>query len=256
MSRVVSSNASVEALLRVADNALILSHRLQEGVGRQPVVEEELALANVALDLLGHARLWLSLAGEMEGAGRDENDLAYLRAEPEFRNALIVELPNGDFARQMVRQFFFDAWHHQLLTELSGLQEKRVQEIAAKALREVTYHVRRSGDWVVRLGDGTEESRRRTQAAVDHLWPYVDELFSDDETDVAASESGFGVLHAPLKVKWSELVQRTLDEATLTVPDTARWPQRGGRQGHHTEHLGYILAELQNVQRTYPGLTW
>lgn len=250
------SNSEVEALLRTGDNALILSHRLQEGVGRQPVVEEELALANVALDLLGHARLWLSLAGSIEGSGRDADALAFERDVLNYHNLLLVEQPNGDFAQQMLRQFFFDAWHYYLLESLTGVTDGRVREVASKALREVAYHVRRSRDWVVRLGDGSDESHRRMQDAVEVLWPYTGEMFTDDQVDQIAADSGIGVLHAPLEKNWKSLVHETFTTATLTVPEAARWPQRGGKQGHHTEHLGYILADLQFMQRAYPGLSW
>ncbi|WP_337171932.1 1,2-phenylacetyl-CoA epoxidase subunit PaaC [Gemmatimonas aurantiaca] len=249
-------SAAVESLLRIGDNGLVLSHRLQEAVGRLPILEEELASANVALDLLGQARLWLALAGEIEGEGRDADALAFFRDVRAFHNALLTEQPNGDFAFIVARQFFFDAWHYQVLRALSRAADHRVREIASKALKEVAYHVRRSGDWVVRLGDGTEESHQRMQAAVDELWPYVDELFTDDDVDVAAHAAGVGVLHAPLRAAWDTLVRDTLAAATLTVPPASKWPQRGGKQGRHSEHLGYILADLQYMQRAYPGLAW
>ena len=246
----------VESLLRLGDNGLILSHRLSEVVGKQPILEEELASANVALDLLGQSRLWLALAGEIEGEGRDADALAFFRDVRAFRNALLVEQPNGDFAFQVARQFFFDVWHHLVLRGLTRVTDHRVRDIATKASKEVAYHVRRSGDWVVRLGDGTDESHQRMQTAVNELWPYVDELFMDDETDVAAHAAGVGVLHAPLKAAWDTLVQDTLAAATLTVPPASKWPQRGGKQGRHGEHLGYVLADLQYLQRAYPGQSW
>ena len=250
------STAVVDSLLRLGDNGLILSHRLSEAVGKQPILEEELASANVALDLLGQARLWLALAGEIEGEGRDADALAFFRDVRAFRNVLLVEQPNGDFAFDVARQFFFDAWHHLVLRGLSRVTDHRVRDIATKASKEVAYHVRRSGDWVVRLGDGTEESHRRMQAAVNDLWPFVDELFTDDETDAAAHAAGMGVLHAPLRASWDTLVHDTLAAATLTVPPASKWPQRGGKQGRHGEQLGYVLADLQYMQRAYPGQSW
>lgn len=252
----VATAPLVESLLRLGDNALVLSHRLQETVGRLPILEEELAAANVALDLLGHARLWLGLAGEVEGEGRDADALAFFRDVRAFRNVLLTEQPNGDFAFITVRQFFFDAWHYQVLRALSRAPDHRVREIASKAVKEVAYHVRRSGDWVVRLGDGTEESHRRMQTAVNDLWPYVDELFADDDVDASTHAAGAGVLHASLRAAWDTLVHETLAAATLTVPPPSTWPQRGGKQGRHSEHLGYILADLQYMQRAYPGLSW
>lgn len=245
----------VEQLLRLGDNCLVLSHRLSEWIGRAPVLEEELAMANVGLDLLGQARHWLSLAGEAEGRGRDENALAYLRDVGAFRNALLVEQPNGDFAATTARQYFFDAWHHLALQGLARAADARVAEIAAKSLKEVTYHLRRSEDWVVRLGDGTAESRRRMQAGVDEMWPFVGELFEMDAVERAALDAGAGVDLAALREPWLARVHGVLAEATLAVP-TAKWHQRGGKRGVHTEHLGRMLAEMQFLQRAYPGATW
>ncbi len=246
----------IEYLLRFGDNCLVLSHRLSEWIGKAPVLEEELALANVGLDLLGQARMWLTLAGEAEGAGRDENALAYLRDVGEFRNALLVEQPNGDFAVTMARQFYFDAWHHLALERLAVSSDPRVGEIAGKALKEVTYHVRRSGDWVVRLGDGTSESHRRMQSAIDDLWPYAGELFDADSVDQAALAAGVGPDLAALRAPWLSHVAATLAEATLTMPDAAAWHQRGGKRGVHSEHLGRVVAEMQFLQRAYPGASW
>ena len=246
----------VDWLLRQGDSCLVLGHRLSEWCGHAPVLEEDIALANVALDLIGQARFWLTLAGEVEGAGRDENQLAYLRDAHAYRNVLLVEQKNGDFAVTMTRQFLFDAWHWLVLTELQRSADPRVAEIAMKAVKEVAYHLERSRDWVIRLGDGTEESHRRMRKAVDQLWPFSGELFEMDEVDRAVIERGIGVDLEELRGPWLELVRTTFDEATLAMPNPDAWMQRGGKRGRHSEHLGYLLAEMQFVQRAYPGCTW
>jgi ring-1,2-phenylacetyl-CoA epoxidase subunit PaaC len=245
--------------LRMGDTTLILSQRLSAWCGHGPILEEDLALTNTALDLLGQARLWLSLAGDVEGAGRDEDRLAYLRDAHEFRNVLLVERPNGSYADTMARQFFFDAWHYFLLRDLSASSEPRVAAIAAKAVKEAAYHARRSADIVVRLGDGTDESHRRMQAAIDDSWPYTGELFADDEIDADLAGRGIGCSLAGLYEPWLGQVSAVLQEATLTPPgeDLARHAAfRGGRQGRHTEALGPLLAEMQFLQRAYPGASW
>lgn len=242
-------------VLRQGDNCLILSHQLSEWVGHAPAIEEELALANVALDLLGQARLWLDLAGEVEGKGRDADKLTYLRDAGEFRNVLLVEQPNGDFALTMARQMFFDVWHYLMLAELSRSADTRIADIAAKALPEVTYHLERSRDWVIRLGDGTDESHRRMQAAIDDLWIYTGELFEMDEVDQALLADGIAVDLAALRPLWLKHVAETFDEAILEMP-ASDWAQRGGKRGRHSEHLGYLLAELQFLQRAYPNAIW
>jgi ring-1,2-phenylacetyl-CoA epoxidase subunit PaaC len=240
-----------EYLLRVGDNCLVLGHRLSEWCGHAPALEEDIALANTALDLIGQARFWLTLAGEVEGQGRDADRLAFLRESRAFRNLLLVEQRNGDFAVTMARQFFFDAWHWLLLDKLQHSKDPRIAEIAAKAIKEVAYHLERSGDWIVRLGDGTEESRRRAQAAVDRLWAYTGEQFEADEV-----ERAIGVDVAALRQPWLDLVGRILAEATLDLPDPDAWMQKGGKRGLHTEQLGYLLAEMQSVHRAHPGATW
>ncbi|ARP82637.1 phenylacetate-CoA oxygenase subunit PaaI [Bordetella genomosp. 8] len=245
--------------LRMGDTTLILSQRLSAWCGHGPILEEDLALTNTALDLLGQARLWLTLAGEAEGAGRDEDQLAYLRDAHDFRNALLVERPNGDYADTMARQFFFDAWHYFLLERLVKSSEPRVAAIAEKSVKEAAYHARRSADIVVRLGDGTDESHERMQAAVDRVWPYTGELFVDDDVDAEAARRGIACTLAELRAPWLAQVQAVLEEATLTVPreDLAGHPAyRGGRQGRHSEALGPLLAEMQFLQRAYPGATW
>ncbi|MCB5175884.1 1,2-phenylacetyl-CoA epoxidase subunit PaaC [Microvirga lenta] len=247
--------ALFEYLLRLGDNALILGHRLSEWCGHAPALEEDLALSNVALDLIGQTQLWLNLAGEVEGKGRDANNLAYLRDARDFRNVLLVEQPNGDFAVTMARQFYFDAWHYLLLRELMNSTDGRVAEIAAKGLKEVTYHLERSREWVVRLGDGTEESHERMQAALDDLWMFTGELFEADEVDQEMVRRGVGPDLGALREPWLGLMRATAEEATLTLPQPG-WAQRGGKRGIHSEHLGYILADLQFLQRAYPNATW
>jgi ring-1,2-phenylacetyl-CoA epoxidase subunit PaaC len=245
--------------LRMGDTTLILSQRLSAWCGHGPILEEDLALTNTALDLLGQARLWLTLAAEAEGAGRDEDQLAYLRDVHDFRNALLVERPNGDYADTMARQFFFDTWHYFLLERLAASSEPRVAAIAEKSVKEVAYHARRSADIVVRLGDGTDESHARMQAAVDRAWPYTGELFVDDDSDVEAARRGMGCTLADLRAPWLAQVRAVLDEATLTMPreDLAgHAAYRGGRQGRHSEALGPLLAEMQFLQRAYPGAAW
>lgn len=246
-------------VLRLADSDLILAQRLGEWVGHGPVLEEDIALVNVGLDLLGQARMWFAYAGEVEtragGRGRSEDQLAFLRDGGDFRNLLLVEQPNGSYADTIARQFYFDVWHELLLAKLACSADARIGEVAAKALKEVTYHVGRSGDWVVRLGDGTDVSRARMQAAIDDLWPYTGEMFSGDEIDRALTDDGVACDPESLLGSWRERVVAVLSEATLTLP-SAEWMQRGGKHGVHTEHLGHVLAEMQWMQRAYPGAQW
>ena len=222
-----------EFLLRMGDTTLILSQRLGEWTGHGPILEEDLALTNTALDLLGQARMWLTLAGEVEGAGRDEDALAYLRDAHQFHNALLVERANGNYADTMARQFLFDVWHYFLLQKLERSADERVAAIAAKALKEVTYHVRRSSDMVVRLGDGTAESHAKMQAAIDDAWRFTGELFFDDAVDQDLAARGIGCLLSELREPWARHVAEVLGEATLSVPDAAAASHpahRGGRQ--------------------------
>lgn len=242
-------------LLRMGDSCLILGHRISEWCGHAPALEDDIAMANVALDLIGHTRLWLELAGEVEGAGRSADDLAFLRDAGGFRNVLLVELPNGDFGNTLMRQFLFDAWHVPKLRGLAASSDTRVAAVAQTAVREATYHLSRSTDLVIRLGDGTEESHGRMQAALDRLWPYAIDLLDVDDGE--ASLAGGGVVPQAGEVAgaWRDHVGATLAEATLVPP--ADGPEhRGGRRGFHTEHLGYILAEMQFLQRAYPGAVW
>jgi ring-1,2-phenylacetyl-CoA epoxidase subunit PaaC len=242
-------------LLRAGDNGLILSQRLVALIGHAPVLEEELGLANVALDLLGQARMWLSYAGEIEGANRTEDDLAFLRNAGDFRNALLVEQPNGSFADTTMRQFLFDAWHARALGAWSESSDPRIAAIAQKAKREVDYHLTRSGDWVVRLGDGSDESHTRMEAALARLWPYTGELFASDDLDRAAAAQGVAPVPETLHDGWLAHVQTVFARATLAVPDGG-WNPAGGRRGLHTEHLGYLLAEMQSLRRSVPGDRW
>lgn len=244
-----------EFLLRTGDNTLILGHRLSEWCGHAPVLEEDIALANTALDLIGQTQLWLGLAGEVEGKGRTADALAYLRDAAAFRNVLLVERPNGDYGKTLMRQFLFDAWHQTLLAGLTASSDARVAEIAAKATKEVAYHLDRSSDLVIRLGDGSDESHRRMQEALDDLWPYCGEFFVADAGDAVLAEVGVAPAPETLKPEWNRIVRAILHEATLAVP-AGSYVHKGGRLGRHTEHLGYILAEMQFLQRAYPGAEW
>jgi ring-1,2-phenylacetyl-CoA epoxidase subunit PaaC len=228
---------------------------MSESCGHAPVLEEDIALANVALDLIGQARLWLDLAGRIEGRGRSADDLAYLRDAWDFRNLLICERPNGDFGHTLMRQFLFDAWHHLALAGLAGSSDPRVAEIAAKAAKEVAYHLERSSDLVVRLGDGTAESNRRMQAALDALWPWTGEMFLGDDVEPQLAGAGIFPDPAGLRPGWDAIVTEVVQAAALHLPGRAHL-QRGGRQGVHTEHLGRLLAEMQWLQRAYPGASW
>jgi len=246
----------VNYLLRLGDNAMVLSQRLCELCGKGPALEEDMALSNVSLDLLGQTRMWYTYAAELEGAGRDEDKLAYLRDAHDYKNVLLVEQPNGNYAHTLVRQFFFDTWHYFLIGALTKCSDPRIAEIAEKSLKEVTYHLRRSGDLVVRLGDGTDVSHQFTQTAVDELWMYTGEVFNYDAVDEAMVAEGVAPQAAMLREQWLSHVSDILGEATLTMPPADAWMQKGGKQGRHTEHLGYLLAEMQFLQRAYPGSEW
>ncbi len=241
--------------LRLGDNSLILAQRLSAWCGHAPELELDLALSNVALDLLGEARMLLTYAGELEGAGRDEDRLAYFRDTSEFRNILLVEQPNEDFAVTIVRQFLFDAWHLELATALSGSADPRLAEIAAKTVKEARYHRKFSTDWMIRLGDGTQESHDRIQAALDDLWIYTGELFASDATDRALAAAGIAPDPATLEAPWHDFMDAALAEATLVKPQGA-YMQGGGRDGHHSEHLDYVLAEMQVLARAHPDARW
>jgi ring-1,2-phenylacetyl-CoA epoxidase subunit PaaC len=251
----VVENPFFEYLLRLADDRLVLGHRLSEWCGHAPILEEDIALANIALDLIGQASLLLKLAGEVEGKGRNEDALAYFRDAIEFRNAQLVELPNGDFAVTIVRQFLFDAWDVLVLERLTTASKQTLAGIAAKALKEAKYHLRHTAEWVRMLGDGTVESHARAQRALDDLWPYTAELFLSDAIDAEAVGSGSGVDVESLRPRWRQTVDQVLGEATLTVPKDGFAP-RGGRTGRHTEHLGRMLSDMQSLARAHPGAAW
>jgi len=258
-----NDRALFDYLLRLADSDLVLAQRLGEWVGKGPVLEEDIALTNVGLDLIGQARLWYAYAGEVEarysGGGRAEDQLAFLRDGDAYRNLQLAEQPNGNYADTIARQFYFDAWHLRLLHALTTSRDARVAEIAAKAMKEVAYHAERSADWVVRLGDGTEVSHGRMQSALDDLWPYTGEMFAVDAVEQQLIDAGVAVDARALEASWCEVVAGVCAEATLTMPAGA-WMQgagnRGGKQGVHTEHLGRLLAEMQFLQRAYPGAAW
>jgi len=250
------TQAKFDYLLRQGDNALILSQQLSQLCGKGPALEEDMALTNVALDLLGQTRMWLGYAGELEGQGRDEDRLAYLRDVRAFRNCLLVEQPNGDYAMVMLRQFLFDTWHYFLMRGLSASSDRRIAEIAEKSIKEITYHLRRSGDLVVRLGDGSAVSHDKMQAAVDELWTYSGEMFLYDEVDQAMVTAGIAPAPEPLRAAFLQHVAEVFEEATLRMPSPDAYMQRGGKQGRHGERLGFVLAEMQFLQRAYPDAQW
>ena len=249
------SSTKFTYVLRLADNPLILGQRLSEWCGHGPVLEEELALANIALDLIGQARLLLGYAGTLEGQGRDEDQLAFLRSERDYRNFTLVELPNGDFGATVVRNLLFCAYQLHLWEAMRQCSDQELAAIAAKSIKETRYHLQHAMEWTVRLGDGTEESHARVQSALDQLWPYTAELFAADAVDEAAATEGYGVAGASLESRWDAAVRPTLEEATLRVPERTPFRSRG-KLGVHSEHMGHLLAEMQHMQRAYPGLQW
>ncbi len=242
-------------LIRLADDRLILGHRLSEWCGHGPILEEDIALTNVALDLVGQARMYLSYAGEVEGEGRSEDDLAYFRTERDFRNVLLVEYPNGHFGDTIARQFFFDVYQYLLQEELVKSADEQIAAIAGKSIKEVKYHLRHSAEWMCRLGDGTSESHDRIQQSVNNVWRFTGELFHTDQTEEAIAASNIGPKPAELRTEWDKKVNEVLAEATLERP-TEEWMASGGRDGRHSEHMGFILADLQYLQRAYPGQSW
>lgn len=249
-------DAFLQFLLRMGDNTLVLGHRVSEWCGHAPVLEEDIALANTALDLIGQTQMWLNLAGEVQGDGKSADDLAFLRDAWDFRNALLVEVPNGDFGRTLMRQFLFDSWHKLMLERLKGSSDERVAAIAEKAVKEVTYHVERSRDTVIGLGDGTEESHARMQEALDYLWPYVGELFVGDAVDAEMVAAGIAPDPASLRADYDAILAEVMAEATLDIPKSG-FAHKGGRDGRmHTEHLGHLLTSMQWLQRAYPGARW
>ena len=242
-------------LLRQADRALVLSHRLSEWVAHAPELEEDVAIANIALDLVGQARVLYAAAADVEGEGRTEDDLAYTRSDREFRNVLLVEQPNGDFAHCMVRQLLHDAYAIELWSALRDSVDETLAGLAAKAAKETAYHLRHSATWVIRLGDGTDESHRRAAAALDDLWRFVDELFDADEVEHTLVAARVAPDPASLREGWDRRIDAVLAEATLTRPEVEH-PARGGRDGEHGESLSYLIGEMRSVRVEHPGATW
>ncbi len=252
---VISRDTLFAYVLRHGDDCLILSQRLGDLISRAPELEEDIALANIALDILGIGRLLLQYAGELEAEERSEDDLAFGRTEREFTNLLLVETPNGDFAHTMVRQYLFDAYQDLLWNRLVDSSDETIAGIAGKARKESRYHLRHSRSWVVRLGDGTAESNRRMQQALESVWRFTGEMFIDDEIDRAAAEAGFGVLPSSLSDAWNHEVTTTIETATLSRPDDSSI-RTGGRDGRHSESIGPLLAEMQHMYRSFPGASW
>ena len=242
-------------ILTIADNSLILGQRMGELCGHGPSLETDIACTNISLDLLGQVRSYYQYAAKIAGDGRTEDDIAMLRTEREYVNVLLVEQPNTDFAYTMARHFLFDVYHFLFLTELEKSKDLTLAAIATKSLKEVSYHQRFTTDWVKRLGDGTHESNQRMQNAIDDLWTYTDELFQPTSVEAAMLKDGIGVDVTKLKKSYYETVNEVLEEATLKIPES-KYFQKGGKQGIHSEHMGFLLAELQYMQRTYPNMNW
>jgi len=252
----VNSDQTVAAYAtRLGDNALVLGQRMIELVAASPELEEELANANFSLDYIGQARLFYTYAGEREGAGRDEDDLAFVRPEHEYSNLLLVEQPNGHFGDSTVRQVLFDSWYVLLLEALTRCSDEGLSVIAARAIKEVRYHLRHSGQWLVRLGDGTDESHARVQASLDNLWRFTGEMFAPDDLDDEIRAAINGPHLEVIEAQWRENVAAIVAEATLELPGD-QWMASGGKQGRHTEHMGFLLAEMQYLQRAHPGASW
>lgn len=255
MAQTVSNQKLFEYLVRLGDNSLVLGHRLSEWCGHAPALEEDIALINVALDQIGLARSLLTYAGEVEGKGRDEDALAYVRDELDYRNVLLVEQPNEDFAYTIVRQFLYDAFAVELYEALTASKDKQLAAIANKAFKEARYHIRHSSEWMIRLGDGTDVSHDKVQTALDDLWSFSGELFETDTVEKLLIDAGIAVDPDSLREKWNARVDSVLAQATLNRPEND-WMQTGGRTGRHSEHMGHMLAEMQYMQRAYPGATW
>jgi ring-1,2-phenylacetyl-CoA epoxidase subunit PaaC len=251
----VSDTPLVQYVLRRADDALILGHRLSEWCGHAPMMEEDMALANMGLDLIGQARALYTYAGEAEGLGHDEDAFAYWRDERGYRNLLLVEQPNGDFAKTILRQLLYAAFAYPYWQAMTRSKDATLAAIAAKAEKELAYHLRHASEWTIRLGDGTDESRRRAAAALEELRPFTGEIFEADAIDREMIAAGIGIDPQGLLKTWHDTISKVLDEATLTMP-LGTWMQKGGRSGRHSEHLGYLLADLQFLQRAIPGASW
>ena len=249
------NTALFKYLLRLGDNAAILGHRLSEWCGHGPELEEDIAIINTSLDLLGHARSLYTYAGNVDGKGKDENGIAYLRQEREYINALITELPNGHYGDTIARQYLYDQFNYLLFSELVSSKDETISAIATKAVKEIRYHLRRSMEWVLRLGDGTEESHNKIQESFDNIWTYTGDLFIQDESDTVIIADGIGPDLTNILPIWKEKMKATLTEATLAMPEDG-WMQKGSKKGVHTEHMGHLLSELQYMQRAYPGCEW
>jgi ring-1,2-phenylacetyl-CoA epoxidase subunit PaaC len=245
----------IEYSLRLADTSLILGQRLGEWCGHGPILEEDIALTNISLDCIGQARGFYTYASELEGSGKTEDDYAYLRDEREFRNLLIVEQPNIDFAQTILTQFLVSAFQYYFFDALSNSSDKTIAALAAKSLKEVSYHLRHASAWVIRLGDGTAESRTRMEKALDELWLYTGDMFDMDELEKSLAEKSIAVDRKKLKSSWDKKVKEVFSEATLTVPQDV-FMMSGSSEGKHTEHLGFILAEMQSLHRAHPGAQW
>ena len=257
--KIKGSDKETEALynytLHLADNALIMGHRLSEWTGHGPALEQDIAITNIALDLIGQSRSFYQYAAITNGNECTEDSLAYLRDAIEFKNTLLVELPNGDWAKTILKLFLFSTYQYFLYKKLKGSSDQQLSAIAEKSLKEVTYHVRWSSEWVIRLGDGTEESHSRIMNALDELWPYTDELFITSDYEKQTADNGIGIDINSIKNEWSEKVKKVFSESTLLFRET-RLLQTGGKDGKHTEHLTSVLNEMQFLQRTYPGCEW
>jgi ring-1,2-phenylacetyl-CoA epoxidase subunit PaaC len=255
----MSSSPSIDFTLHLADNALVLGHRNSEWTGHGPILEQDIALSNIALDLIGQARNFYQHAARLDSAAAGtqvtEDDLAYLRDAWDFKNCLLVEQPKGDWGKTVLRQFFFSAYQFYFYGELRHSRDSEMAAIAEKSLKEVTYHLRWSGEWVIRLGDGTDESHSRMEQAMDELWQYTGELFEPADYEQTLAAAGIAVDLSVVRPLWDQRVQEVLNAAQLTK-GAGQWMQTGGKQGKHTEHLGYLLAEMQFLQRAYPGCEW
>jgi ring-1,2-phenylacetyl-CoA epoxidase subunit PaaC len=247
--------AHFQYILRIADNALILGQRLSEWCGHGPILEQDIALTNFSLDFIGQSRNLYTYAGKLEGKGKTEDDLAFMRNEEDFFNVLLVEQPNGHWGTTITRQFLFDVFNYLFHRELCESSDEQLAAIAAKSLKEITYHLKFSSEWMIRLGDGTEESHQKMQEALEDLWMYTGELFEMDDVDEEMLKTGIGVDLIKIKPLFDQKVAQILEEATLAQPEVP-WMQSGGKQGRHTENLGHLLAEMQYIQRAYPGLEW
>lgn len=251
----MENEALFRYLLRLGDDSLILGQRLGELCGHGPILEEDIALTNIALDLIGQATSIFNYAGEVEGKDRDGDKLAFLRFEHQYTNLLLLEQPNGDFADTIMRQFLFDAYRRPLFEKLIYSNDQQISAIAEKSLKETKYHLRHSSEWVIRLGDGTEESHQRIQKSLDNLWRYADELFYSDEVEEELTAKGILPDLSEIRTSWDNTVKAVFSEATISIP-TNNWKFDGGRKGKHSEHMGYLLAELQYMQRAYPNMEW